>query len=46
MPEGDTIAYAARRMRPVLEGVVPDEIRTPQPRHAWTAGRSGWRAAR
>jgi len=34
MPEGDTIAYAARRMRPVLEGQVPDVIRTPQPRHA------------
>jgi endonuclease-8 len=34
MPEGDTIAYAARRMRPVLEGHVPEEIRTPQPRHA------------
>ena len=34
MPEGDTIAYAAQRMRPVLEGQVPDEIRTPQPRHA------------
>jgi endonuclease-8 len=34
MPEGDTIAYAARRIRPVLEGKVPDEIRTPQPRHA------------
>ena len=34
MPEGDTIAYAARRMRPVLEGHVPDEIRTPHPRHA------------
>ncbi len=33
MPEGDTIAYAARRMRPVLEGHVPDEIRTPHPRH-------------
>jgi endonuclease-8 len=33
MPEGDTIAWAARRMRPVLEGVVPDEIRTPQARH-------------
>jgi endonuclease-8 len=33
MPEGDTIAYAARRMRPVLEGQVPDEIRTPQRRH-------------
>jgi endonuclease-8 len=34
MPEGDTIAYAARRMRPVLEGHVPDVIRTPHPRHA------------
>lgn len=33
MPEGDTIAYAARRMRPVLEGHVPEQIRTPQPRH-------------
>jgi len=34
MPEGDTIAYAAQRMRPVLEGHVPDEISTPHPRHA------------
>jgi endonuclease-8 len=34
MPEGDTIAYAAKRMRPVLEGHVPDLIRTPHPRHA------------
>jgi endonuclease-8 len=34
VPEGDTIAYAARRMRPVLEGFVPDAIRTPHPRHA------------
>ncbi len=34
MPEGDTIAYAANRMRPVLEGRMPDEILTPQPRHA------------
>jgi endonuclease-8 len=33
MPEGDTIAYAASRMRPILEGHVPDEIRTPHPRH-------------
>ncbi len=33
MPEGDTILRAARRIRPVLEGHVPDEIRTPQPRH-------------
>jgi formamidopyrimidine-DNA glycosylase len=34
VPEGDTIRYAAHRMRPVLEGRVPDEIRTPQPQHA------------
>jgi endonuclease-8 len=34
MPEGDTIAYAAHRMRPVLEGHVPDDIRTPHRRHA------------
>jgi len=34
MPEGDTIAYAARRMRPVLVGRVPEEIVAPQPRHA------------
>jgi endonuclease VIII len=34
VPEGDTIAYAAKRMRPVLEGHVPDAIRTPHPRHA------------
>lgn len=33
MPEGDTIAYAASRIRPVLEGCVPEEILTPQPRH-------------
>jgi endonuclease-8 len=33
VPEGDTIAYAANRIRPVLEGHIPDEIRTPQPRH-------------
>ncbi len=34
MPEGDTIAYAANRIRPVLIGRAPEEIRTPQPRHA------------
>jgi endonuclease VIII len=34
VPEGDTIAYVAQRMRPVLEGQVPDAIRTPHPRHA------------
>jgi endonuclease-8 len=44
MPEGDTIAYAANRMRPVLEGHVPEEIVTPQPRHAidrWPARLAG-----
>ncbi len=34
MPEGDTIHYAANRIRPVLEGNVPDEIATPHPRFA------------
>jgi endonuclease-8 len=34
MPEGDTILYAANRIRPVLEGRIPDEIVTPHPRHA------------
>jgi endonuclease-8 len=34
MPEGDTIHHAAGRIRPVLEGGVPEEIRTPQRRHA------------
>jgi endonuclease-8 len=34
MPEGDTIHYAANRIRPVLEGMVPEEILTPQRRHA------------
>jgi endonuclease VIII len=33
MPEGDTIHYAVSRIRPVLEGRIPDEIRTPHPRH-------------
>jgi endonuclease-8 len=34
MPEGDTIAWAANRIRPVLAGHVPDQITTPNPRHA------------
>jgi endonuclease-8 len=34
VPEGDTIHHAAARIRPVLEGCVPDEIVTPQRRHA------------
>ena len=40
MPEGDTIHYAANRIRPVLAGHVPDEIATPHPRFA----RAGWPA--
>ena len=32
MPEGDTIHYAANRIRPILAGHVPDEVRTPHPR--------------
>ena len=31
MPEGDTIHYAANRIRPILAGAVP-ELRTPHPR--------------
>src|SRR4051812_16221716 len=38
MPEGDTIAWAAHRIRPVLAGRVPDEILTPHPRY----GRDRW----
>ncbi len=34
MPEGDTIHYAARRIRAVLERRVPEEILAPQPRHS------------
>jgi endonuclease VIII len=48
MPEGDTIRYAANRMRPVLVGRVPEEIATPHPRHAvdrWPE-RLGGRAVR
>jgi endonuclease-8 len=33
MPEGDTIHHAANRIRTALEGRVPQEILTPQPRH-------------
>jgi endonuclease-8 len=35
VPEGDTIRYAANRIRPVLEGRVPDSVATPQRRHAF-----------
>jgi endonuclease VIII len=38
MPEGDTIHYAARRIRDVLEGQVPDLVATPHPRF----GRDRW----
>src|ERR671916_2573681 len=38
MPEGDTIHHAANRIRPVLEGHVPDELETPHPRF----GRDRW----
>jgi endonuclease-8 len=38
VPEGDTIHYAANRIRPVLEGQVPDELLTPHPRF----GRDRW----
>jgi endonuclease-8 len=38
MPEGDTIHYAANRIRPVLEGHVPDEVATPHARF----GRDRW----
>src|SRR3712207_5821375 len=35
MPEGDTIHYAANRIRPVLAGHVPDALSTPHPRFAY-----------
>src|SRR3954471_1860043 len=38
MPEGDTIHFAASRIRPVLEGHVPDALETPHPRF----GRDRW----
>jgi endonuclease-8 len=38
VPEGDTIHYAANRIRPVLAGNVPDAIATPHPRF----GRDRW----
>jgi endonuclease-8 len=38
MPEGDTIHWHANRIRPVLEGQVPDELETPHPRF----GRDRW----
>jgi endonuclease-8 len=38
VPEGDTIHYAAKRIRAVIEGEVPDVIATPHPRF----GRDRW----
>jgi endonuclease-8 len=35
MPEGDTIHYAARRIRAVLQGRTPERILTPHPRHRY-----------
>jgi endonuclease VIII len=49
VPEGDTIAYAAKRIRPVLQGHVPDQLRTPQARHRldrWPTRLSGRRIDR
>jgi endonuclease-8 len=49
VPEGDTIRWAANRIRPALEGRVPEEIRTPQPRHAldrWPERLAGRRVTR
>lgn len=34
VPEGDTIHHIATRLRPLLEGRVPERIVTPHPRHA------------
>ncbi len=47
MPEGDTILWAATRMRPVLQGQVPDEVSMPAGRpHGLrgTPGRERWPA--
>jgi endonuclease-8 len=46
MPEGDTIHHAAIRIRPVLEGRVPERILTPSPRSggaAWPGRLAGRR---
>ncbi len=46
MPEGDTIHYAANRIRPVLLDRVPDRILTPSPRSGgerWPARLAGRR---
>jgi endonuclease-8 len=40
VPEGDTIAWAANRIRPVLEGRVPDELVSPR-NPSWPARLAG-----
>jgi endonuclease VIII len=40
VPEGDTIAWAANRIRPALEGRVPDEIVSPR-NPSWPARLAG-----
>jgi endonuclease-8 len=42
MPEGDTIHYAANRIRPVLAGRVPELILTPSARHRTGPGIASW----
>jgi endonuclease-8 len=45
VPEGDTILWAATRIRPVLEGHVPDDVRMPEGRPGalrGTPGRTRW----
>jgi endonuclease-8 len=46
MPEGDTILWAATRMRPVLEGQVPDAVTMPSRpgRLRGSAGQNRWPA--
>ncbi len=41
MPEGDTILWAATRMRPVLEGHVPDALNMPESRPGALRGSPG-----
>ena len=42
MPEGDTIHYAANRIRPALAGRVPERILTPSARHRPGGGIASW----
>ena len=46
MPEGDTIHYAANRIRPVLQGHIPDAIATPHARFGKDRWPSASKAAR